>query len=895
MVGLSVGAVSWSLYLKKSSDLEQSISRELIGTAVTGTLLIDPDQHENIFALEEGTIEALDSFESIKKTLLDIKNINNLTKPVYTFRKTPDFEETHEMEFVVMTDLNSAGNPYVGNRVLMTPYVEKVYQTGKPVATAFYTDSEGTWLSGLAPIKDDMGNVVAVLSLDQDTHFYNQALRHAQKTILATAVGSLVLGGLFLFFLTQPIIRRIRMLISGTEKISSGDLSHRINIASNDELGQLADSFNAMTDRLSSTLVSKDFVDNVIASMGEMLTVLDRNGVIQTANHATCELLGYSLDELVGKPHKMLIKDPGQEHDSQIQKSISEGSIKGLERVYLSKNGREIPVSFSSSVIRGANEIEGVVCVAQDITERKKYEEKLYNANVELIHATQAKSDFLARMSHELRTPLNAIIGYSEIMEEDAVGQAQESFVSDIRKIHSAGKHLLSLINDILDLSKIEAGKMDLYIESFEIKPVVADIASTVTPLMKKNGNKLKVVCPEGIGSMQADMTKVRQILFNLLSNASKFTENGNVSLEVERTSESDCGWITFRVSDNGIGMSPEQMENLFQEFMQADASTTRKYGGTGLGMAITKRFSEMMGGHIDVKSSQGEGTTFTVRIPDKVVKAAAVDRDLKIRGSKDDDSMKLRAGEYPVLIIDDEPSVCDLLQRFINKEGFQAICALDGKEGLRLAKEIRPIVIILDILMPDMDGWSVLSELKADSELADIPVIIHTILDEQDLGFALGASDYLTKPVNRDVLIPIIKKYCYNKTSFHIMVVEDDKDTRDMIRRMLEKEGWRVTEADNGRSALELLEAKKEPQLILLDLMMPVMDGVEFIEEFRKHEQWSSIPVIVLTAKDLTAAERQRLNGDVERILEKSTLSRDELLQELRKLMETYIGTETR
>lgn len=529
--------------------------------------------------------------------------------------------------------------------------------------------------------------------------------------------------------------------------------------------------------------------------------------------------------------------------------------------------------------------------VQERTAELQLQQERLQETNKELKKATRHKSDFLARMSHELRTPLNAIIGYSEMLEEEAEEMGQKEFVTDLQKIHSAGKHLHSLINDILDLSKIEAGKMDLYLEPIEIKTLVSDIVTTIKPLMEKNANTLQVSCPDDIGMIRADMTKLRQMLFNLLSNAGKFTERGTVSLDIARTTLEDGEWLTFRVSDTGIGMSSEQMKNLFQEFSQADASTTRKYGGTGLGLVISQRFCQMMGGDIAVDSEVGKGSTFTIWLPAKVAEDGA-DSDIT---SEESEALSHPLGDAcKVLIIDDEQSVRELMQRFLNKEGFQVICASGGKQGLKLAKEIHPAAITLDVLMPDIDGWSVLTELKADKDLAGIPVIIVTILDEKDLGYSLGASDYLIKPINRNRLITIINKHCHQyESTFQVLVVEDDCDVRNMIKRMLEKEGWKVAEADNGRAALDSI-AKSVPQLILLNLMMPVMDGLEFLEELRKHREWRSIPVVVLTAKDLTEDDRRQLSGHVQKVLEKAVLSRDELLQELRELMAACMQQET-
>ena len=483
--------------------------------------------------------------------------------------------------------------------------------------------------------------------------------------------------------------------------------------------------------------------------------------------------------------------------------------------------------------------------------------------------ANQAKSTFLANMSHELRTPMNAIIGYSEMLQEEAEDLGQEEFIPDLHKIHSAGKHLLSLINDILDLSKIEAGRMELYLETFEIAPILKDVVATVHPLIEKNSNKLIVNCPEKLGTMHADLTKIRQTLFNLLSNASKFTKKGKIGLKVERYTQNDTNWISFQISDTGIGMTPEQMGKLFQAFTQADASTTRKYGGTGLGLAITKKFCQMMGGDISVESERGKGSTFTILLPTQVQQLKA---DPPIQKTESADFSLQDAST--ILVIDDDPTIHNIVKRFLNKQGFQVRTASSGAEGLSLAKEIKPDAITLDVMMSGMDGWAVLSALKADPEIADIPVIMMSMVDEKNLGYALGASDYLLKPVDRQSLIAVLQKYLSDQSSNLVLVVEDDLNMRDLMRRQLEKEGMQVIEADNGRKALEKIQTQP-PALIVLDLMMPEMDGFEFVHKLRQQPQWRSIPVIVVTAKELTEADRQQLNGHVENIFQKGYYER--------------------
>jgi signal transduction histidine kinase/CheY-like chemotaxis protein len=512
---------------------------------------------------------------------------------------------------------------------------------------------------------------------------------------------------------------------------------------------------------------------------------------------------------------------------------------------------------------------------------------ELAEARDAALEATRLKSEFLANMSHELRTPLNAIIGYSEILAEEAEDSGRDGDLADLQKIRSAGKHLLALINDVLDLSKIEAGKMEVRLETFEVPAMLQDVVSTIAPLVAKNGNRLEVSCAEGVGELRADLTKVRQALFNLLSNASKFTSNGVITLAVGREELEGAEWLRFAVNGTGIGISEEQLKRLFQAFSQADATTSQKYGGTGLGLVISRRFCQMMGGDITVESTPGAGSTFTIKLPVD----AALPKPTTVRQEEAVGTASTPAKGVPtVLVIDDDAQARDLMQRFLGQQGLHMVGAASGEEGLRLARELRPAVITLDVLMPGMDGWAVLMALKADPDLAPIPVIMATFLDEESLGFALGATDFLTKPINREHLARLLEKYRCAHPPCPVLVVEDHADLRELMRRMLVQEGWAVAEAENGRVALERV-AENRPELIVLDLMMPEMDGFGFLEALRREPAWRSIPIVVVTAKDLSSEDRQRLNGYVRNIVHKGTRGREELMQEVGERIAACLG----
>jgi signal transduction histidine kinase/DNA-binding response OmpR family regulator len=490
--------------------------------------------------------------------------------------------------------------------------------------------------------------------------------------------------------------------------------------------------------------------------------------------------------------------------------------------------------------------------------------EQLGDLYRQLEMASEHKSAFLASMSHELRTPLNAIIGYSEMLYETAQDEGQDELLPDLAKIRDAGRHLLGLINDILDLSKIEAGKMDLYLEDVDLASLIEEVRSIVEPLAAGNANRLEIACPAALSTLHTDRTKLKQSLLNLLSNAGKFTHGGQIRLEV---SPADAE-VSFIVSDTGIGMTEEQLGRLFQAFSQADVSTTRQYGGTGLGLAITKHFCEMLGGRISVESAPGQGSNFTITLPDRSQAAPAVARP--------------EGAEHAplVMIVDDDPNARDLLAATVRREGYRVIEATDGETALALAREWHPEIITLDVLMPRMDGWAVLTALKSDPELAETPIVIVTALEDRGIAVSLGAAEFLTKPVDRARLAATIRQHVYG--SGVVLVVDDEPESRQIARRHLDRLGWEVAEANDGESALSWLSHNPRPAMILLDLVMPGMNGFGFLEEAAKHAEWQHIPIVILTAMPLDAAERALLSGRAREVIAKGA---DDLAQALRQI----------
>ncbi len=501
--------------------------------------------------------------------------------------------------------------------------------------------------------------------------------------------------------------------------------------------------------------------------------------------------------------------------------------------------------------------------------------------------AIRTKSDFLANMSHELRTPLNAIIGYTEIIEEDFRDSGNEEYLTDLTRIHSAAEHLLGLINDLLDISKIEAGKMEVLVEVFDVNMLVDNLHDMVAVWVQENANTLTIECPSNFGDMQTDLVKLRQSLLNLLSNATKFTKQGQISLHVTPLQQANEAWIRIEVCDTGIGMTEEQMKKLFQIFSQVDSSMTRRYGGTGLGLAITRHFVEMMGGTITVESQFGKGTVFTVCVP----------RRLKLpEAMKPSASQSLTLASLPesggkILVIDDNPSIRDVLKNILTKEGYQVAVAGDGEEGLSIARKLRPNAIILDVVMPKMDGWTTLSELKTDAELATIPVIMLSMLEEKEYAYSLGAAEYLVKPLNREKLLQALHKHRAQNTKMPpkiAMLIEDDMLMQEMLSQWFRKQGWQVHCAENGHIALSQL-SQINPCFIVLDLMMPEIDGFEFINQIQQHTTWSHVPIVVLTAKNITPEERARLSVRADTIIQKDTSDADQLFAQLQAVLPVF------
>ena len=523
---------------------------------------------------------------------------------------------------------------------------------------------------------------------------------------------------------------------------------------------------------------------------------------------------------------------------------------------------------------------------------------EMHKAMTAAREANHAKSSFLAKMSHELRTPMNAIIGYAEMLIEDASDRDDKAAIQDLRKILSAARHLLGLINDVLDLSKIEAGKMDLYLESFDVWTFVHDVIPTAQPLIDRNKNQLKVDCAESFGQMRADATKLRQILLNLLSNASKFTDEGVVHLRVERDGSGPREMVVISIQDSGIGMSEEQLGRLFQVFSQADKSTSAKYGGTGLGLAISRQFARLMGGDITVESKPGEGSTFIVRIPIEVApvragedappaaKPAPAPAPAPVPAAPAPAQIANRRGR--VLVIDREP-MQHALQEMLTGEGYLVSCVTNVPDALTRGKEVRPHAVLFDLLAGGAASAQWFADLKASPVFAGVPLILLAPDGDSHRGFAVGTNDIVTSPANGPALLATLSRFVAPRTENPILVVEDDNPTREMIVRMVEREGWPVRTAEHGEAALAQL-ATFTPSLVLLDLLMPGLDGFAVLRMMRETPAWREIPVVVVTSLDLSPDTRLLLDQQAQKVLKKGSYSREELLREVRNSVSDFM-----
>jgi adenylate cyclase len=713
--------------------------------------------------------------------------------------------------------------------------------------------------------------------------------------VIVAVVLSLVSSTLIVWlYVGRNLIARLRELSDRTFALAAGDLRSPLPPGGDDEIGHMAESLAVFRDtavameeaNLKEIRETRLRLTEAIEAISEGFSLYDSEDKLIICNTRYKDFFSGHRDKMVpGTPFEQIVRASLERDEIEDGKDDPEAWLATRMERHRNPSEPHIQRRSDGRWVRVSERLTangGVVATYTDITMLKQREaeladlvNKLEIARDAANEASRTKSTFLASMSHELRTPLNAIIGLTEMMVTNAARFGTENALEPLNRVHRAGTHLLSLINQVLDLSKIEAGKLELSPESLNLAPLIDEVIGTARQLADKNNNRLVVEAEGDLGAVTVDPMRLRQILLNLLSNACKFTKAGEVALRVRKIADRRS-WIEFAVVDTGIGMTAEQQAKLFEEFSQADALTARRYGGTGLGLAITRKLARMMGGDVTVASEPGKGSVFTVRLPGGVDSPARTFAESGRRPKGD-----------CVLVIDDDATARELLADQLKAEGFSVVTASGGLEGLKLAKELRPRVITLDVIMADLDGWSVLAALRQDSELAEIPVIMVTIVDQQHRAVALGAAGYLTKPIDRERLHRMVEHFRAPAQPTRVLLVEDDAFQRERMRAWLESQRWIVQEAANGREALDRLHQGK-PDLILLDLMMPEMDGFQVVATLQKDPGWRDIPVIVITALDLDANARERLNSGVQSVLLKETFRPAELVERVRRLVQT-------
>ena len=652
-------------------------------------------------------------------------------------------------------------------------------------------------------------------------------LRDSTLNSIIFTFGVILLIVLAIWWVQDGAFSRIAQAIEVLEALTKGDTKKQLPVnkgflaSETNEVGQLSNALG----RYRNHLLEMDSVRK------------DRAERRKQRDEVIIKKMSVLSDKLEGDAKTLIQKDV-----QNMRKLVNETSDEKAEEASVEM----MELAFS----RMSDEVNALI----DLKTRE-----MATARDEAREASSAKSRFFANMSHELRTPLNAIIGYSEMLLEDCEDLGNDEMVPDLKRITNSSKHLLSLINNVLDLSKIEAGKMDMYFTPFNIDTMIETIKDVSGPLASKNNNEF-IIKNNVEGEMTSDETKLRQCIVNFLSNAFKFTENGQVALVIGSKNIDKKEYVNFDIKDTGIGMTEDQLGKLFDTYTQAERTTSAKYGGTGLGLSISKHFAEMMGGGVEVSSKVGEGSTFSIFVP-------RVSLDEEQIEEEDFENPEIQKGDEYILLVDDDKATHDVVKRAIKKEGHTVFSCFDGDEGIEQARKVEPKLILLDVLMPGRDGWSVLKELKKDKKLKNIPVVITSVLNEESLASSLGADDYMKKPIDRTFFLNIVKRYITEKDQ-KVLIVDDDENTRDLLNKILNNEGYLSIDAKNGEDALE--RVKEKPDLIVLDLDMPKMDGFEFIE--RTQEDGIKIPIVVFSGKDITAVEEKMLSKFTEGIVKKES-----------------------
>ena len=651
------------------------------------------------------------------------------------------------------------------------------------------------------------------------------------------------------------------------------------------------------------------YTRSLIESNIDALTTTDPRGIITDVNKQMEALTGSTRDELIGAPFKSYFTDAGQA-EAGINRVLAEGKISNYELTARARDGKLTVVSYNASTFHDRDrQLQGVFAAARDITALKRFEQTLQQKNAELEDASRMKSEFLANMSHELRTPLNAIIGFSEVLRDGLMGSLTDQQRGFIGDIFGSGQHLLSLINDILDLSKVEAGKMTLDLETVQAAALFANSLFIIRQKAADREIQIALDIPEDLGELQADTRKVKQIVYNLLSNAVKFTvEGGRVTLTARRVPRDEVGrlsgawegrslglatsdfdeFLQISVTDTGIGLSREALERLFKPFSQIDSGLARKYEGTGLGLAMVKLLAELHGGTVAVQSAVQEGSCFSVWLPLRATKEAGA-ASTKSRPISVIEPVVRREGAGMALVIENDFKAAELIRMQLEAEGFSVLHAASAEAGLALALQQPLALITLDILLPNMNGWDFLGRLKQIPELSRVPVVIISIVADRQKGFALGAAAIMEKPISRQDLQESLQELGLlplpNGRKLRVLVVDDDPKAVELVAVRILGLGGGVLRAYGGREAIETARQER-PDLIVLDLMMPDVNGFDVVDALNDEPGTAQIPILVVTAKEITAADRAKLQGFVMNIVEKSTFDADRFTAEVRRAM---------
>jgi PAS domain S-box-containing protein len=621
---------------------------------------------------------------------------------------------------------------------------------------------------------------------------------------------------------------------------------------------------------------------DLVEASPDAILVIDHGGQIQLANQEAEHLFGCSRADLIGSRIDRFIPerfrgghDAHRAHYEAAPAKRPMGS--GLDLWALRADGSEVAVDIKLSPIQAGSDMR-IMCVVRDITERKRAEAEIRELNQMLEHrnreverANQMKSEFLASMSHELRTPLNAIIGFSDLLGEESAGNLNPKQKRYTDHITQGARHLLALINDILDLSKIEAGRVEMQAAVFLAADAIGEVVASIRPLTAQKRLHLKSGVSPRV-EITADRMHLKQILLNLLSNAIKFTpEGGAVTLDAQP----DGNVFRISVTDTGIGIAPADLDTIFESFRQVSATTKGVREGTGLGLTITKRLVEAHKGRIWVESQAGKGSRFVVELPLQPTPETAE--------AEETDTARSRSKPL-VLIVEDDVPAKELLAHYLEAEGYEIAWASSGADAIAQAVRLAPDAITLDLLLPDGNGFKTLHQLKSDAATSPIPVIVVSVLEERGMGLALGASEYITKPVDKDLLRAALRKHVplVSRGGAKILVIDDDLETRYLLAAVLDKEGYAALLATGGAEAFEIL-SRVRPEAILLDLMMPEMDGFEVLARIKEDRSLRTLPVFVLTAKHLTNQDMQNLAGRIRGIFLKATTWKEALLEQLR------------